>query len=57
MKSYIPGTMSPQYVEALKDWQINFLESITCSEEEAKRYRESCPDWVALGEREKLAHS
>ena len=54
MKSYTPGTMSPAYIEALRQWQLKFLESITCSEEDAQKYREMYPDWVAIGEREKL---
>jgi hypothetical protein len=49
MRSYIPGTMSKAYVEALGDWQDAFLKSITASPEDAERYRKADPDWVKEG--------
>jgi hypothetical protein len=54
MRTYQDSREYTSNLEALRQWQLKFLESITCSEEDAKRYREMYPDWVAIGEREKL---
>jgi hypothetical protein len=49
VRTVIPGQVSPKYIEALRDWQVNFLATITASDEDADRYRKACPDWVKDG--------
>lgn len=51
MRAYIPGSLSPQYLEALREVQVEILKSITATDEDAERYRKCDPDWVAEGER------
>lgn len=46
---YGPGTMDRFTIETLGDLQSEFLNSITASEETAKKARLAWPDWT-LGE-------
>jgi hypothetical protein len=43
LRTVIPGNVSPGYIEALRRNEIDFLRSITASEETAKRAREAWP--------------
>ena len=43
MRTIIPGNVSPAYLQALRDTQIDFFKSITMSDEQAKLVRERNP--------------
>jgi len=44
MRTVVPGSVSPAYLNALRDTQIEFFRSITMSDEKANRIREKNPD-------------
>lgn len=43
MRTVIPGSVSSQYIQALKENQIDFLRSFTASDETSQRAREAWP--------------
>ncbi len=40
MRTIIPGSVSPAYLKALRDTQVDFVKSITMSDERAAEVRE-----------------
>ena len=43
MRTIVPGSVSPTYLKALRETQVKFFQSITMSDEQAKRIREEYP--------------
>lgn len=43
MRTIIPGSVSPAYLKAFRDTQVEFFKSITMDEDKAKRIREENP--------------
>lgn len=43
MRTIIPGSVSPAYLRALRDTEVEFFKSITMSDLEANRIREEYP--------------
>lgn len=43
MRSYTPGKLSLKYIDELRKLQVNFLHSITASDETSRKAREAWP--------------